>query len=159
MTKILVLSDSHKDLEHMTAAVTLENPDMIIHLGDHISDANKLSMQFPLLPLVAVPGNCDFSDEASVRMLKIEGFNLMLCHGHQYHVKSSLLSLEYAAKEKKADAVLFGHTHRICCDYHNGLLIFNPGSIGEPYYKGANSYGILEIDENGIHANTKNISV
>lgn len=159
MKKILVLSDSHRDIEHMQAAVSLEKPDLIIHLGDHISDANKLTWQFPHIPMIAVPGNCDFSSEQTVRIINIEGYHLMICHGHQYHVKSSLLSIEYAAKEKNADAVLFGHTHHICCDYHNGLLIFNPGSIGQPPYKGSNSYGILEIDENGIHANTKTISI
>ena len=158
MTKILVFSDSHRNFEFMPQAVKLVQPDMIFHLGDHISDADRLSRQYPRIPLVAVPGNCDYSSEPDTKLLTIEGLKIMLCHGHQYHVKESLLSLNYAAKEKQADAVLFGHTHRICCDYHNGLFVFNPGSIGAPYFKGNNSYGILEIDGSKIQADTKIIS-
>ena len=154
MKKILVLSDSHRNNTPMTLAVQKENPDMIIHLGDHIDDAAELSMQFPRIPMVAVPGNCDFSSEPGTRLLTIDGYRIFLCHGHQYHVKQSLLSLTYAAREKKADAVLFGHTHLIHCDYHNGLVILNPGSIGFP---NTSSYGLLFIDENGLRTDTKTL--
>lgn len=156
--KILVLSDSHRNIEPMLKAVELEQPDMIIHLGDHYNDAMSLSKKYPLMPLVAVPGNCDFSNEPSTRLLAIEGHKILLCHGHQYHVKQNLLTLTYAAKEQSAEAVLFGHTHHICCDYHNGLLLFNPGSIGEPYYRGNNSYGILTVTKDVLTADTKIIS-
>ncbi len=153
--KILVFSDSHRNNDPMFAAVKNERPDMIIHLGDHYSDAMLLSRRFPEIPLTAVPGNCDFSDEPATCLLEVEGHRILLCHGHQYHVKQSLLTLTYAAKEQHAEAALFGHTHRICCDYHNGLLLFNPGSIGEPHYSGANSYGILEVTQERMLADTK----
>ena len=53
MTKILVLSDSHRNFDPMVQAVKLEKPDMIIHLGDHYKDAMSLHGVFPDIPLHA----------------------------------------------------------------------------------------------------------
>ena len=53
------------------------------------------------------------------------------------------------ALEKGADAVLFGHTHAPCCQYIDGLAIFNPGSISHPRGVDFVSYGMLEVTENG----------
>ena len=47
--KILVLSDSHHDLTYMRRAIALERPNLIFHLGDHIRDAEDLSMAFPTI--------------------------------------------------------------------------------------------------------------
>ena len=44
--KILVLSDSHREMENMHKAVLRENPDMIFHLGDHYKDAKLLHSEF-----------------------------------------------------------------------------------------------------------------
>ena len=70
----------------------------------------------------------------------------MICHGHKYNVKSGYLNIQMAALEKEVDAVMFGHTHRVFYDYHNGLFIFNPGSVGAPVFGVPASYGIIYID-------------
>ena len=49
--KILVLSDSHGNLEHMVQAVEKEQPRMILHLGDCWPDAERLRRRFPHIPL------------------------------------------------------------------------------------------------------------
>lgn len=149
MKRILVLSDSHHDVESMINVVNNEEPDMIIHLGDCWSDALELKNTFPEIPMEMVPGNCDLTMETPVKVLLIEGYRVMICHGHTYNVKASYLSLEMAAHEKEAHVVLFGHTHRIFYDKHNGLVIMNPGSIGAPGYGSPASYGILELDGEG----------
>ena len=41
--KILIFSDSHGDVDIMRDIVEKEKPDMIIHLGDSIKDAEKLN--------------------------------------------------------------------------------------------------------------------
>lgn len=146
MKRILVLSDSHKDVETMIEVVEKETPDMIIHLGDCFSDAQELRERFREIPVECVPGNCDLTMEIPVIVLSIEGFLVMICHGHTYNVKSGYLALEMAAHEKEAQVVLFGHTHRVFYDYHNGLAMMNPGSIGAPGYGTPASYGILSLD-------------
>lgn len=154
MTKILVLSDSHRNFDPMVQAVELEKPDMIIHLGDHYKDAMSLHGVFPDIPLHAVSGNCDSERSESEKMIVVEGKKILLCHGHEYGVKSGYLNLQYAAREKGADIVLFGHTHQVFYDQTSQLAMLNPGSIGEPRYYGKNSYGILIIENGQLFINT-----
>ena len=56
------------------------------------------------------------------------------------------MRLQYASLEKGATVVLFGHTHKVFYDKHNGLNIMNPGSIGVPTWGKPASYGVLTID-------------
>lgn len=146
MKKILVLSDSHGEVARMYSAVQEVHPDLVIHLGDCWEDAMRLKQRLDGIPMECVPGNCDYVYEQAVRVLLIEGKKVMICHGHTFHVKAGYLNLELAAKERGADAVLFGHTHRLYYETNNGITFLNPGSIGSPPYGVAPSYGILMID-------------
>lgn len=42
MKRVLVLSDSHGNVGNMIRAVKREEPDMILHLGDCVVDADAL---------------------------------------------------------------------------------------------------------------------
>lgn len=141
--KILVFSDSHGELRYMTEAVTKEQPDQVFHLGDHALDAEFLSRSFPLLPIVWVRGNCDWSIKSPLtRLIPINGLCFFLCHGHSYHVKESLLSAVYAAREQQADVLLFGHTHVSFLERTpDGLTLFNPGCC----YGRRPSYGVILV--------------
>lgn len=151
MTRILVLSDSHGDIENMVQAVSLSQPDMIFHLGDCWQDADKLRLHFPDMRIEQVQGNCDCRMEAHERIIIIEGKRIFMCHGHDYSVKMGYYRVMEAAQEAKADVLLFGHTHRIYYDYHNNMAILNPGSIGVQRAPGRPTYGILEIDGDKVH--------
>ncbi len=147
MTKIIVLSDSHGNVNNMIYAVRQEKPDMIIHLGDCWGDAQRLQREFPQIPMERVPGNCDYVNERLSRILRIEGFDVFLCHGHMYHVKMDMSALQYAAQEQHIQVVLFGHTHKVYYAKHNGITYLNPGSIGAPGFRNPPSYGLLTLDE------------
>ena len=138
--KILVLSDSHGNISNMVRAVHAESPRMIFHLGDCLRDAERLSAQIPDIPLCKVPGNCDYCfTEPAEQILCLEDKRILLCHGHTYGVKHSMMSAGYAAMEKEADIFLFGHTHRAVCEQlEDGLWMMNPGSS-------RSTYGIIEI--------------
>lgn len=138
--KILVVSDSHGNIENMCRAVERERPDMALHLGDGWRDAELLALQYPGLPIEKVPGNCDFRDEPPVLVTSIRGKRVMLCHGHTLGVRSGLDRLLYAALEQEADVVLFGHTHQPFVDIRKGIVMLNPGSIGSG---GRHTYGTL----------------
>ena len=143
--KILVVSDSHGNVDNMVEAVDQTKPDMILHLGDVMRDAEKLHEFFPQIPMEQVPGNCDYAAfDAPERILCLENKRILMCHGHTLHVKESLISAMYAAMEQQADVLLFGHTHRIFCETRNGVAMLNPGSIGDPVYP---TYGILELSD------------
>lgn len=65
--KLLILSDSHREMEYMRDAVRRERPDAVIHLGDLVPDADRLAEEFPGLPVLSVRGNCDFSQPRARR--------------------------------------------------------------------------------------------
>lgn len=146
MKRILVLSDSHGNVNNMVTAVGRLHPDKIIHLGDCWADAEQLHRKFPMTVMEQVPGNCDCRQEVQERILLIEGKKILICHGHTFNVKAGYLNLEYAAEERKVDAALFGHTHRVFYDKHNRIAYMNPGSIGQPPYGIPPSYGVLQVD-------------
>ena len=144
--KILVLSDSHGVYRYMEEAVLREQPDQILHLGDRERDAEHLEEVFQEIPLVSVPGNCDFPmpQQPLSRLLEFDGVRVLMTHGHPYGVKSGLLSMELAAREAEADVAVFGHTHRAYCEQLDGLWLMNPGACSG----GRPSYGVISI-ENG----------
>ena len=133
--KFLVFSDSHGSVDNMARAVERELPaslDAVVHLGDGWRDAEALHRLYPDLPLEQVPGNCDLGRfEDAERLVFFGGFPVLLCHGHTLGVKSSLLRASCAARERGAKALLYGHTHVPYIDYHDGLWLVNPGSIGD----------------------------
>lgn len=145
MKKILILSDSHGNLDNMIFAVRDTDPDLIIHLGDCWSDAVWLHRKVADIPMEHVPGNCDCTNEKEVQVIRVEDRDVMLCHGHTFNVKAGYLNLKYSAEERGVHAALFGHTHRVFYGTHNGVAYLNPGSIGSPPPNVPPSYGIMEI--------------
>lgn len=157
--KILVFSDSHGKVDPMEQVMELEKPDRVFHLGDCERDAKRLKKRYPDMVLDQVPGNCDMSDNPHTKILLIGTKKIMMTHGHDFNVKASFLSLAMAAKEREVDVVLFGHTHRIFYENHNGLWMLNPGSIGEPRGGNPASYGIIEVDDAGeLHIEARVLS-
>lgn len=145
--KVLVVSDSHGDVENMCRAVEREQPRMVLYLGDGWHDATLLQERYPELPLERVPGNCDYRQtEPAERVLLLGGKLVFLCHGHTQGVKSELSMLLRTALEHKADVALFGHTHKPFVDIRRGVMLLNPGSIGS---FGRPSYGTLTFENGG----------
>ncbi len=153
--KILVLSDSHGDVEALIAAYTREQPDLTIHLGDLAADAEALQQAFPDLKLCGVKGNCDYmSRRPTLARLDMEGKRILYTHGHAVHVKNGYSTLLIAAKEAKADVVLFGHTHIPVETEYEGMVLLNPGSCGKG---GRRTYGLLELTAEGLRTEIRAI--
>ena len=148
MKKLLVFSDSHGNVANMADTVRLEQPDGILHLGDLVRDAQRLGEQFPQIPLLFVPGNCDGrrSDLPQERVFTQEGCRIMMAHGHQYHVKMGRSAAESAARQAGANILLFGHTHEPVWEFVRGLWIVNPGSAGS---LAAATYAVICLEEDG----------
>lgn len=141
--KILVLSDSHHDLTYMRRAIALERPNLVFHLGDHIRDAEDLSMEFQTIPIHRVTGNCDYAPYGRETIVEEqEGVRFFLTHGHRYGVKSSLLPLSLAAREACAQVAVFGHTHHPLCEEYAQITLLNPGSCGG--YRP--TYGVITVN-------------
>lgn len=142
--RILVFSDSHGSVETMTYITATEHPDHIIHLGDHVRDADRLAERFPDIFVTRVAGNCDHLTMCSEYLVReFCGVRFFLTHGHAHGVKSGLLRLAYASMEAEADVALFGHTHRALHEVRDGIVFFNPGSCSTP----SGSYGVITITD------------
>lgn len=140
--KILVLSDSHRAIGAMYDAAMLEDPDVILHLGDHVSDAEELSYALDLIDFYMVRGNCDFGAQAPETILtELGGVRLFLTHGHLFGVKSGMSRLRLEANRVGANIALFGHTHRPLLEEDGGVWYMNPGAARD------GRYGVIEITD------------
>lgn len=148
--KLLILSDSHGAVANLRTAVEREKPDRVFHLGDMLSDAQRLSCAFPDLPMDAVAGNCDgWTKSPGTLLLKVGGVNFFLTHGHLYHAKSGVGMVARAGKEAGADVVCFGHTHKALCDrWPDGIWVVNPGSAGGVHAPA--SYAVAEAADGQV---------
>jgi putative phosphoesterase len=141
--RILIFSDSHGVTGNMVSAAQIYAPDLAIFLGDGLRDFEAFCRLFPRLPAEGLRGNCDFlSRGAEQRELLLSDLRLFLCHGHHYEVKRDLRMLSRVARGAGADIALFGHTHKACLRHEEGLVLFNPGSVGDPK---SPSCGLLEL--------------
>lgn len=146
--KIAVFSDTHGFYSGMLNAVREYAPDSVIHLGDGIGDAERLTREEPTLPVICVPGNCDHeSTEPEYKVVTLGGIRMFLTHGHRYGVRYGRLdTLLYAAECNEAVFAMFGHTHKAYFEQTEGIFVLNPGSAGQ----GPNrTWAKLEIGNSG----------
>lgn len=149
MSKILVVSDSHGLTKELSILKErhLKDVDLMIHCGDSELMADNKEMS----GFVAVRGNCDFDARFPTEALEVvAGRRIFSTHGHKYSVKTSLMSLNYRAKEINADVVCFGHSHVLGAEVVNGTLFLNPGSILLPRERIEKTYVILDLLEEKI---------
>ncbi len=130
---ILVISDSHGQYLYLERLQKqLPKPDYIIHLGDVARDQDYIGALFGCA-VDMVAGNNDFFTELPGEFTIREGKHVIwLTHGHGYSVNSGTDRLIRRAKALGADTVMFGHTHRPCVDFKDGVWLINPGSISLP---------------------------
>ena len=154
--KLLIFSDSHNETEAMLDAVRRENPELIVHLGDHIHDTPAIRARFPDIPLRTVRGNCDFgADGGDMELLKICGRMILLTHGHLYGVKNGLDKITRKGASAGADLVLFGHTHRAYIGQSGRLRLFNPGAVCGRGWDRDRTYGVAYLGEEEIRCEIK----
>ena len=151
--KCLIFSDSHGSISFMSRALS-KHPDaeVVFFLGDGLSDADSLASLDDKRMWIAVRGNCDFMkyfcgrEAVKCEEIILEGKRIIATHGDLYQVKFGLENIKSLAFCRKADIVLFGHTHvpheeYVSCD--SPFYLFNPGSASQ-------SYGILTLTENSV---------
>lgn len=154
--KWLVFSDSHGSLDYIKQAIELEQPDKVLHLGDVIRDAEKISESYPNLEMTWVVGNCDGysgDDRAPVeRELFMGDRRVLMCHGHTYQVKLGIGALMSEGRARGADVVLFGHTHEPVCFQEGNMWVMNPGTArGFPNA----TYGVMELTDGKLSCQVK----
>ena len=146
--RAVVFSDSHSSVALMKEAVRRIRPDVIIHLGDNVRDAEELREEFREIPLYAVQGNCDIASSApAADVVPLGPVKAFITHGHLYDVKWGRLdSLVYAAMEQNAQIAMYGHTHQAEYSEMGGVKLLNPGPAGKGRER---TFAVVNVFENG----------
>lgn len=145
--RILVVSDTHGDMRTLMKAVNAQpSAEIIVHCGDGDEQVQYLKDTIKDKMIVGVRGNCDWcSSLPSKEIISVCGKRIFITHGHLYNAKVGLYNIMCAAREEKADILLFGHTHNAMTYYEDGLYVMNPGSCSG--YMA--SYGYIDITDKG----------
>lgn len=148
MLQIPVFSDTHlfKGKIEKCAHIA-KNYEFFFHLGDNLKDAveiSKLSGKKGYMVL----GNTDIAVKGEEEIiLELEGVKILLTHGHKFRVKGDVNTLLYYCEENGIDLALFGHSHVSMVEYHNNILIVNPGSASLPRDGSVASYALVTISD------------
>jgi uncharacterized protein len=144
MTKILIVSDSHRMTDELDLIKQRHSQevDYMLHCGDSELSADQREID----GFITVRGNCDYDERfLDEKEINIGGHKIFLTHGHRFAVKSTLMNLYYRAQELAADIVCFGHSHTLGIEQVDGILFINPGSIRLPRGRKEQTYCLLEL--------------
>ncbi len=149
--RVLIVSDTHG--RHTGLDRVLEEAgeiDMFIHLGD-VEGGEEYIDAVVGCEKHMVKGNNDFFSELpKEEEFRIGNYKAFITHGHGYYVSLDPEYIREEGKARKADIVMFGHTHRPYFEQKDNMIVLNPGSVSFPRQEGRRgSYMIMEIDENG----------
>lgn len=149
--RVLIVSDTHGKHNGLDRAIEAAGEfDMFIHLGDVEGGEAYLDAVIPCEKHIVRGNNDFFSDLPREEEFYIGRYKAFITHGHSYYVS---LNTEYIREEgeaRRADLVMFGHTHKPYFEQRDGMAVLNPGSIAYPRQEGRKgSYMILEIDADG----------
>ena len=122
--RLLIISDTHGELEKLKELSNQYKDYTKIHLGDRGFDKSELDS----LGFIYVDGNCDTQDNKD-KLLEIDDFKIFITHGDKYSVKYSLDKLYFKALSLGAHYVFYGHTHIQRIIEANGIKFINPGSL------------------------------
>lgn len=148
MKKILVVSDTHGEYDLLNELILIENPDYILHCGDHQFKIDYLLNN----KIYYVNGNSDYFTNQYGKeelILNIDGLNICVIHGHKQYSINWHTSLYKYFKTMNPDIICYGHSHKEVVDELYGVKIINPGSITYPrnkYFR--KSYILIYIYEN-----------
>ena len=148
--KVLIVSDTHGKHERLLQVLRREEPvDMLIHCGDTEGGEDWIRQHTQCFSVPIVKGNNDFFSNLPPELeLDAGGHHIFLTHGHSYGVSMGTERIMEEALSRKADIVMFGHTHRPLIEKTEGLWVINPGSLSYPRQEGhAPTYIVMTLSD------------
>lgn len=172
--RIGVLSDTHipdRTDELPDEIFTIfRGVDLILHAGD-VCEQAVLDRLWTIARVVAVQGN---RDKDSLPWLPYKTivtagpWRIGLIHGMRGRGQELADRVRYvrgdhrfldqrqyvlqAFAKDNVHCIVFGHSHQVCHEVQEGVLLFNPGGVVRSPGGGPSSVGILTASENGITA-------
>lgn len=132
---IAIFSDTHSSHGHELRGAALraaQEAAAVVHAGDFTSEAALEAFQAETAALYAVSGN---ADDAAVttrlpteRTIEVLGITLAVRH----RPRGGEAGLALFGREREAQLVVFGHTHRPTVVDCEDVVLCNPGSHAQP---------------------------
>lgn len=145
MKRVLVVSDTHGRADLPAIARLADGCDLVVHLGDGFVDGQQLQL-LQKVPVIQVIGNADLPlDVVPEKRIELEGWSILLAHGHMHGVKRGLVNLVGHADDMDCRLVLFGHVHRPIYEDSGRVKAFCPSSAAYTYDSSRPSVGLLEL--------------
>lgn len=132
---LVVCSDTHAQTGHALTGRTLESveaADLVVHAGDFVTTDVLDAVHEVAGRLRAVHGNAD--DHAvterlpTARVVEYAGVRIAVTHRRD----GGATGLRMFGREKGADLVVSGHTHRPTVVETDDVTLLNPGSHAQP---------------------------
>lgn len=150
--RVLIVSDTHG--RHAALDRCLEEAgkiDVFIHLGDVEGGEEYIDAVVDCEKHMVRGNNDFFSDLPREEEFTLGKSRVFITHGHGYYVSLDPEYIYEEAQARKADIVMFGHTHRPFFEEKGGVTVINPGSLSYPRQEGRKgSYMIMEISGDGV---------
>ncbi len=149
--KVLIISDTHGHAKNLIGVLERVWPiDALIHCGDVEGEEDYIT-ELAECPSYIVAGNNDYFSVLDREMeFELGGKHIFLTHGHYYGVSMGTEMIKEEGESRSADIVVFGHTHKPCCELSENVAVLNPGSLAYPRQAGRKpSFMIMELNENG----------
>jgi putative phosphoesterase len=155
VTRVVVLADTHlrsgraRQLPDIVWRA-IDASDLVLHAGDVVDRSLLDELDAHRAPYRAVLGNNDHT--------------LTLPEQEEFHVGGVSIALVHDSGPTKGRAarlrrrfpdarvVVFGHSHTPCNEWHDGQLLFNPGSATERRRQPHHSYGVLDLAGGEVRA-------
>ncbi|WP_348758834.1 metallophosphoesterase family protein [Candidatus Methylocalor cossyra] len=134
-----VISDTH-GLVRAEALAALGGCRLILHAGD-VGRLAVLDALRRIAPVAAVRGNVDRGGWA----LGLPERDTLWLDGVGIHLLHDLRGLDFDPRKAGVRAVVFGHSHRPCLEWKDGVLYFNPGSAGPRRFRLPVAVGRLNL--------------
>ena len=149
--RVLLVSDTHGSHRNLDAVLErVGKIDALIHMGD-VENGEHYIEAVAACETYMVAGNNDFfSFLPKEREFTLGKYNIFITHGHNYYVSMGTARLKEEARLRKADIVMYGHTHKPDLEFDEDIIVINPGSLSYPRQEGRRAnYVMMEIDKNG----------
>ncbi|WP_049985068.1 metallophosphoesterase [Halobellus rufus] len=132
---LTVVSDTHSTDSHRLAGRTLEavrEADVVAHAGDFMRESVLDDFERESTRLLGVTGN---NDDAGIRSRLPDARNFTyggLTFAMTHTRPGGPTALSLFGRQRGADVVLFGHSHRPTYDETGEVTLLNPGSHAQP---------------------------
>ena len=132
---LTVVSDTHSTDSHRLTGRTLDavrEAELVVHLGDFMRDPVLDAFEAESARLLGVYGN---NDDAGIRDRLPDARNFAfagLTFAATHTRPGGPTALSMFGRQRDADAVLFGHSHRPTFDASGDVALLNPGSHAQP---------------------------